>query len=87
MRVDTAIRYIQSAMDSYTEAPLMMDAWQTLKTHCTQPASVQQLKPKMPLLVEVQHALFDMDELVVDDKYYKCGVLDCYKYISRHIGH
>ncbi len=31
MEIKTAVKYVQSAMDSYSESPLMVEAWQTLK--------------------------------------------------------
>ena len=54
------------------------EAWHTLKTHCTQPASAQQLKPKMPSFADVTK---DVQFMTVDEGN-KAFVV--YSNIARH---
>ena len=64
------------------------EAWHTLKTHCTQPASAQQLKPKMPSFAVVAKACNISTDLgsPVAVKNYDLA-RNVYEYIAQHFGH
>ena len=53
----------------------------------TQPASAQQLKPKMPLLEEVEQAVAKLPKFGLLIQSERDAIKEAYIYISRHFGH
>lgn len=53
----------------------------------TQPASAQQLKPKMPSFEEVLKDAVDTSVVIASPSSFIAGLRFMYEYIARHFGH
>ncbi len=48
MELKTATKYVQSAMDTYSESPLMQDAWKTIRAALEESTNSSHNKPSRP---------------------------------------